>query len=167
MLQSNKLIFNIYHQLWFHVLKCYSDVPNGIKRLLFLPEASFGLRVLSFPATVRVCICMCGNHLFVRAITCHPFKLESPNLDQKSKTLWLRSLLFWGVFDIELQDQIQLKGKTITIFWACPCHHSPSIQDKIFKFGPKMHLSTVKIPVNFGLDWHCPSISFLISKPTL
>ena len=30
-----------------------------------------------------------------------------------------------------------------------------------------MHLSTVKIPVNFGLDWHCPSISFLISKPIL
>ena len=30
-----------------------------------------------------------------------------------------------------------------------------------------MHLSTVKIPVNFGLDWHCPSVSFLISKPIL
>ena len=52
-------------------------------------------------------------------------------------------------------------------FWACPCHHSPPIQDKISKFGPKMHLSTVKIPVNFGLDWHCPSISFLIAKPIL
>ena len=33
----------------------------------------------------------------------------------------------------------------MTIFWACPCHHSPPIQDKISKFGPKMHLSTVKI----------------------
>ena len=30
-----------------------------------------------------------------------------------------------------------------------------------------MHLSTVKIPVNFGLDLHCPSVSFLISKPIL
>ena len=30
-----------------------------------------------------------------------------------------------------------------------------------------MHLSTVKIPFNFGLDWHCLSISFLISKPIL
>ena len=30
-----------------------------------------------------------------------------------------------------------------------------------------MHLGTVKIPINFGLDWHCPSVSFLISKPIL
>ena len=30
-----------------------------------------------------------------------------------------------------------------------------------------MHLSTVKIPFNFGFDWHCPSISFFISKPIL
>ena len=27
---------------------------------------------------------------------CHPFKLGSPNLDQRCKTPWLRSLLFWG-----------------------------------------------------------------------
>ena len=30
-----------------------------------------------------------------------------------------------------------------------------------------MHLSTVKISVNFGLDWHCPSISFSLSKNIL
>ena len=30
-----------------------------------------------------------------------------------------------------------------------------------------MHLSTLKMPENFGLDWPCPSISFLISKPIL
>ena len=72
----------------------------------FLPEASFGLRVLSLPPSVCLCVCVCGNHLLVRAITCHPFKLESPNLDQKSKTPWLRSLLFWGLIDLELQGQI-------------------------------------------------------------
>ena len=72
----------------------------------FLPEASFGLRVLSLPASVCLCVCVCGNHLLVRAITCHPFKLESPNLDQNSKTPWLKSLLFWGLIDLELQGQI-------------------------------------------------------------
>ena len=72
----------------------------------FLPEASFGLRVLSLPASVCVYVCVCGNHLLVRTITCHPFKLESPNLDQKSKTPWLRFLLFWGLIDLELQGQI-------------------------------------------------------------
>ena len=38
---------------------------------------------------------------------------------------------------------------------------------RVSQFGPEMRLSTVKTPVNFGLDWHCPSISFLILKPIL
>ena len=33
---------------------------------------------------------------------------------------------------------------------------------RVSQFGPEMHLSTVKIPNNLGLDWLCPSISFLI-----
>ena len=57
-------------------------IEHGSGLESFLPEASFGLRVLSLPASVCVCICVCGNHLLVRAITCHPFKLESINLDQ-------------------------------------------------------------------------------------
>ena len=55
---------------------------------------------------LRLSVCVCGKHLLVRAITCHAFKLESPNLDPKSKTPWLRSLLFFGVIDLELQGQI-------------------------------------------------------------
>ena len=38
--------------------------------------------------------------------TRHPFKLGSRNLDQRCKTLWLRSLLFWEVIDLDLQGQI-------------------------------------------------------------
>ena len=80
----------------------------------FLPEASFGLRVLSLPASVcvsvrpsvRPSVRLCGNHLLVRAITHHPFKLGSPNLDHRCKIPWLRSLLFCGVIDLDLQGQI-------------------------------------------------------------
>ena len=76
----------------------------------FLPEASFGLRVLSLPASVcvsvRPFVRVCGNHLLVRTITHHPFKLGSPNVDQMCKRPWLRSLLFWGVIDFDLQGQI-------------------------------------------------------------
>ena len=76
----------------------------------FLPEASFGLRVLSLPASVCLCIrpsvCVCGKHLLVRAITHHPFKLGSPNLDHRCKRPWLRSLLFLEVIDLDLQGQI-------------------------------------------------------------
>ena len=48
--------------------------------------------VLSSPASV----CPCINHLFVRAITRDPFKLGSPNLNQRCKRPWSRSVLFWG-----------------------------------------------------------------------
>ena len=46
---------------------------------------------------LRVCVCVClsVNHQLVRAVTHQPFKLESPNLDQRCKRPWLRSLLFF------------------------------------------------------------------------
>ena len=74
----------------------------------FLHEASFGLRVLSLPASVCVClsVCVCVNHLLVRTITRDLFRLGSPNLDQRCKTPWLRSLLFYGLIDLDLQCQI-------------------------------------------------------------
>ena len=52
-----------------------------------------------------------------------------------------------------------------TSFWACSHHYSSAIQARITKFGPKMHLRTVKIPTNFGLDWTWSSLSFSILKP--
>ena len=59
-------------------------------------------------ACVCLCVCpyVCVNPLLVRAITHHPFKLGSPNLDHRCKRPWLRSLLFWGVIDLDLQGQI-------------------------------------------------------------
>ena len=40
-----------------------------------------------------------------------------------------------------------------TQFWACPHDHSPPVEVRISKFWPIMHLSSVNIPVNFGIDW--------------
>ena len=53
----------------------------------------------------RVCVSLCVNHLLVRAITRDPFKLGSPNLDHRCKIPWLRSLLFLGVIDLDIQGQ--------------------------------------------------------------
>ena len=62
-----------------------------------------------------------------------------PNSDQKSKTPWLRSLIFF--------------------FWMgdggivhAIIHHLSKI--RFPNLDQKMHLSTVKIPVNFGLQSH-------------
>ena len=116
-----------------------------------------------------VVACVCPSvrpsvHKFVRAITHHPFKLGSPNLDHRCKRPWLKSLLFWEVIDLwPSGSNLTLKSK-LTPFWACPTHYSSPIQVRISKFGPQMHFSTVKIPVNSKLDWPWTSLSFLIPK---
>ena len=82
----------------------------------FLPEASFGLRVLSLPACVCVCVRVSVNHELVQAIIHQPFKLGSPNLDQRCKRPWLRALLFCGAIDLDLQGQIELKSQNLPHF---------------------------------------------------
>ena len=54
---------------------------------------------------LRLCVRVCINHLLVRTITHQPFTLESPNLDERHKTPWLRCQLFWGVIDLDRQGQ--------------------------------------------------------------
>ena len=89
---TSSLLYQLYQAILFKY--AYPYTVTGMESELFLPEASFGLRVLSLPASVCVClsVCLCVNHEFVRAITLHPFKLESPNLEHRCKTPWLRSL---------------------------------------------------------------------------
>ena len=57
------------------------------------PVLAFGychrLRLCVCPC---VYVCVCINHLIVRTITRQPFTLESPNLDERRKTPWLRCL---------------------------------------------------------------------------
>ena len=115
-------------------------------RDLFLPEACFGLRELSLPACIHICVCLSvylsvrlsvrpsvlpsvclsdclslrvsANHVLVRAITYDPFKLVSPNFDQRCETTWLRSLLFWGG-DRSWRPVSNLTSKSdFTQFWA-------------------------------------------------
>ena len=74
------------------------DICSAVRKIYIqfklLPKASFGFRVLSSPASVclSVCPCVCINHMLVCTITPQPFKLESPNLDQRCKTPWSRRL---------------------------------------------------------------------------
>ena len=87
--------------------------------------------------TVRVC----GNHLLVRAITHHQFKLGSPNLDHRCKRPWLRSLLFWGVIDIDLRGQIQLQSQKLPDFELLG-----TITHHLFKLGSPNEGQRCKIP---------------------
>ena len=112
-----------------------------------------------------VCVCVCINHELVRTITHRPFKLGSPNLDQRCKNTLVWVPIVLGD-DRPRSSRSNLTWKSnFTPFWACSHHYSSAIQARITKFGPKMHLSTVKIPTNFWLDWFWSSLSFSILKP--
>ena len=98
---SSSLSFN-YYDHYYHFYYPRPVLAFGYCRCLRL----------SVCVSVRPCV----NHELVRAITCHPFKLESPNLDHKCKTPWLRSLLFLGLIDLELQGQIKPKSNKLPHF---------------------------------------------------
>ena len=149
-------------------------MPNSLAATSYLKlYISIFTRGQLWPSGIVVaCICLCVyvcvsvNHQFVRTITCHLLKLQSPNLDQKCKTSWLRSLLFLGFINLDLQGQIELKVKIYPILglWVCPGGKSIPNEVRLSKFGPKMHLSIVKVPIDFGIDWSRSSFSFLTSN---
>ena len=104
------------------------------KYCTFLPEASFGLLVLSLPASVRPSVSPSVTK-FVRAITHQQFKLGSPNLDQRCKRPWLRSLLFCGTIDLDRQGQIELQSQNLPHFELVHAitHHLLKLQFPNFK----------------------------------
>ena len=102
--------------------------------ITFLPEASFGLRVLSFPASECVSVCLS----VFQSLACprdNLFKLGSPNLDHRVKRPWSRTLfVFGGDWPWPSRSNLTSKSK-FTPFWACPCHNSPPIEVTISKFN--------------------------------
>ena len=130
-------------------------------------EASFGLWVLSLPASVYPCVrvsvcvfqsraCPHDNSPLVQArITKFGTKVQ--------KTLVKVPIVFGD--DRHWLSRSNLTWESnFTSFWACLPHNSSAVQVRITKFGPKMHLSSVKIPMNFGLVWFRSSLSFSILK---
>ena len=114
---------------------------------------------------VCVYVCVSVNHQFVRTTTCHPLKLQSPNLDHKCKTPSLR-YCFWGSLTLTFKVKFNLKVKIYPILglWVCPGDKSIPNEMRPSKFRPKMHLSTVKVPIDFGIDWSWSWFSFLTSN---
>ena len=100
--------------------------------------------------------------MFVLAITHYPFKLGSPNLGHRCKS----PLLFMGLIALTFKVKFNFKVKIYPSLslWVAPRHKSPQIIVRISKFGPTMHFSTVKVPIDFGIDWASSSVLFSISN---
>ena len=81
-----------------------------------------GIVVAYVCLSVCVSVCVCINQMLVRAITHHPFKLGSPNLDHRCKRPWVRSLFFFflwgggGGINLDLQRQIELQSQNLPHF---------------------------------------------------
>ena len=108
----------------------------------------------------KTSVCVWGKHLLVRAITHHPFKLGSPNSDNRCKRPWLRSLLFLGVIDLDLQGQIELQSQNLPHFELVHAitHHQlelqfPILEQKcilaLFRSLPILGLVEIDLKFNF------------------
>ena len=125
-------------------------LPSQYQLCSFLPETSFGLRVLSLPESVRVCPCMCVNPLLVRAITHHPLTLGSPNLDKRCKTTWLWPKWFLIAIVLTFKVKINLKSKS-TPFSVIPCNKSTPIEARTKNLDKRCKTPWLRFPFIRGL----------------
>ena len=132
-----------------------------------MADVSFFTRGQFWPPGIVVacvCVCVCINHLLVRTITSSPVQARITKFGpDKQNTLVKIPIVLGGNWQWPSRSNLTSNSK-LTPFWACPNHYSPPILVRISKFGQQMHFSTVKTPVNSGLDWSWTSPSFLIPK---
>ena len=121
----------------------------------FLPEASFGLRVLSLPACVCVCLSVCQSLACPRDNS-GPIQARitkfGPNMQ---KTLVKVPIVLWTNQPWPSRSNLTWKSK-FTPFWACLHHNSPPIHSRITKFGPEVQNTLVKICIVLGGNWPWP-----------
>ena len=117
------------------------------------------------PGIVVACVCVC----VYQSLAClhdnsSPVQARITKFGpEKQNTLVKIPIVLGGKWPWPSKSNLTSNSK-LTPFWACPNHYSPPILVRISKFGQQMHFSTVKNPVNSGLDWLWPSTSFLIPK---
>ena len=143
--------------------------------LVFYPRP-----VLAFGYCRCLCLCVCVSvyqSQVVSAITHQPFKLGSRNLDQRCKRPWLRSLLFRGMIDRNLQGQIKLQSQNLPHFELVHtiAHHElklqfPNLEQKcilaLSRSLPNLGLIENDLQFNFWfqtqtkLSFLCTSLAF-------
>ena len=151
-------------------LSIVSSLWQGAAKVIFTRGQFWpsGIVIACVCGSVCPCVCMCVCVYQSRAC---PHDNSSPIQARITKFgPEMQNTLVWVPIvlgdDRPWSSRSNLTWKSnFTPFWACSHHYSSAIQARITKFGPKMHLSTVKVPTNFGLDWFWSSLSFSILKP--
>ena len=166
--------------------ECSNSIANTLELLQFWTKPStwcvcfssfnfYPRPVLAFGycRCLRLCVCVCVC-LSVCLSVCQSLACPDDNSGpvqariakfgpKMQKTLVKVPIVLGGNWPWPSRSNLTSKSE-FTPFWACMDHYSPPILVRISKFGQQMHFSTVKIPVNLGLDWPWTSPSFLIPK---
>ena len=163
--EITKILSPDWNFIWELHAVLWSCEKDQIIFLFFLPEASFGLRVLSSPASVCVSLCVCQS--VCQSLACPsdnsgPVQARVAKFGPKmQKTLVKVPIVLGGNWPWHSRSNLTSKSE-FTHFWAYPDHNSSPIQVRITKFGPEVQNSLVKVPVILGGNWPWPSRSNLI-----
>ena len=133
--------------------KPYCRIVCHIWFQCILPKASFGLRVLSLPASVCVCVCMsvCQSRVCLRDNSSPVQARITKFRVQMQNTLVRVLIVLWGERLWPSRSNLTWKSN-LTSVWACPDDNVSSVQARVTKLGPKMHLNKVKIPIDLKVD---------------
>ena len=118
----------------------------------FLPEASFGLWVLSLPAYVCVCVSVRQSH------TCPcdnsgPFQARIIKFGPKMQNTLIKvPFVLCSDRPWPSRPNLTWKSKFILV-WAFPHHNSSPIQARITKLWPMVQNNLVKILNVLGGNW--------------
>ena len=104
------------------------------------------------------------NSLYLNVAYLHGYTITK--IEPEVQNTLVKIPIVLGLHWLDFQGQIELKVKIYPILglWVCPDHKSIPNEVRLSKFGPKMHLSTVKFLIDFGIDWLWFSVSFLTSN---
>ena len=142
--------------------RCMHVIQTLMIVIAFLPETIFGLRVLLLPASVCVRVFVCTCQSVCQSLAC---PRDNSGLVQARITKFETKvqnnsvkipIVLWNDLPWPARLNFTLKSKfaLFCAFWVCPRDKSQPIEVRVSKFGPKMHLNTVKVPIDFGIDWH-------------
>ena len=119
---------------------------------------------------VIACVCVSGCPCVYQSLAC-PHDNSSAGQARITKfgseiqnTLVKMPIVFGGDRPWPSRSNLTWKSN-FTSFWACPHDNFSPVWGRITKFGPEMHLSTVKKPIVLGVDWPWSSRSNLTCKP--
>ena len=110
----------------------------------FLPEASFGLQVLSFPASV----CLCDYQSVCQSLACPrdnsgPVQARITKFGPRVQNNLIKvPTVLWSDRPWPSRSNLRSNSK-FTPLWACLHHNSPPIQARITKFEPEVQNTLV------------------------